>query len=116
MIALREDQALHRLYIEASRIQGTHPSLRWFLFGSIITPRRPVGDIDLLVVAGTASECVKVRAELSGACEDFPFHLLLMTRNEEAELGFVSSEGAIEITPKNPLRDPFETVDRGRLF
>jgi predicted nucleotidyltransferase len=94
-----EDTALRVLYAEMQRIRARVPTSRWFFFGSITTTKRPVGDIDLLVVCKNTSDCTTVRAELASICARFPVHLLLMTSSEEAEVKFIRSESAVEITP-----------------
>lgn len=81
-------------------MRAQFPSSRWYLFGSVTTAKRPVGDIDLLVVCENTAECASARAELAAICTQFPIHLLLMTPNEEAEVEFIQSENAIELTEK----------------
>ena len=61
--------------------------------------KRPVGDIDLLVVCKISADDAMVRAELAPVCSRFPIHLLLMTPAEEAEVKFIQGESAVEITP-----------------
>jgi predicted nucleotidyltransferase len=92
-----EEVAIHQLHEEMRRIRSQVPTSQWFLFGSITTTRRPVGDIDLLVVCKTAAECTTVRIELALICTRFPIHLLLMTLKEEAELNFIEGERAMWI-------------------
>jgi hypothetical protein len=98
MIGSAEDVAISALYEEVARIKGQMPSSRWYLFGSITTTKRPVGDIDLLVVCETPADCALVRAELEAVCSEFPIHLLLMTLREEAEVQFIKGESAVEIS------------------
>ena len=94
-----EEIAVCALYVEMQRIRARVLTSRWFFFGSITTTKRPVGDIDLLVVCKTTADCTTVRAELASICAQFPIHLLLMTPSEEAEVKFILGEGAVEITP-----------------
>ena len=68
------------------------------IFGWITTAKRPIGDIDLLVVCETAAAGTFVRAELALICGRYPIHLLVMTASEERELNFISGERAVEIT------------------
>jgi hypothetical protein len=96
--------ALRALHDEFQRIRGRIPTSRWFFFGSITTTKRAVRDIDLLVVCETATECIAVRADLASICAQFPIHLLLMTRREEAELKFIHGESAVELTPDETFR------------
>jgi hypothetical protein len=90
--------AVQALYRDMHRIEAQVPTSRWYVFGSITTTKRPVGDIDLLVVCETTAACRLVRAELAVICARYPIHLLLMTRSEEKEVNFIDGEGAIEIT------------------
>jgi hypothetical protein len=92
-----EEMAVRALYGELHRITARVPTSRWYLFGSITTTKRPVGDIDLLVVCETAA-CKLIRAELAPICARYPIHLLLMTASEEAEVNFIKGESAVEIT------------------
>ncbi len=94
-----EDIAVRALYEEMQRIRARVQTSRWFIFGSITTTKRPVRDIDLLVVCKTTADCTTVRAELASICARFPVHLLLMTPSEEAEVKFIQGESAVEITP-----------------
>ena len=94
-----EGIAIRALYEEMHRIRARVPTSRWFLFGSITTTKRPVGDIDLLVVCKTTADCTTVRAELASICARFPAHLLLMTTSEEAEVRFIQDESTVEISP-----------------
>ena len=93
-----EEIAVHALYEEMQRLRARVPTSRWFFFGTITTTKRPVGDIDLLVVCKTTANCTTVRAGLASICVRFPFHLLLMTPSEEAEVKFIQDQRAVEIT------------------
>jgi hypothetical protein len=93
-----EEIAIRALYGEMHRIRARVPTSRWYLFGSITTTKRPIGDIDLLVICETTVACRLVRAELALVCARYPIHLLLMTTIEETEINFVKEESAIEIT------------------
>ena len=60
-----EEIAVRALYEEMQRIRVRGATSRWFFFGSITTTKRPVADIDLLVVCKTTADCTTVRAELA---------------------------------------------------
>jgi predicted nucleotidyltransferase len=92
-----EEIAVRPLCEEMKRIRARVPTSRWFFFGSITTTKRPVGDIDLLVVCETTADCTTVRAKLASICARFPIHLLLMTASEEAEVKFIQGESAMEL-------------------
>ncbi|HUZ91471.1 MAG TPA: hypothetical protein VMU78_06185 [Methylocella sp.] len=93
-----EEIAVRALYGEMHRIRSRVPTSRWYVFGSITKTKRPVGDIDLLVVCETTAACRLVRIELALICARYPIHLLLMTTSEEMEVNFIKGESAVEIT------------------
>ncbi len=103
MTGASDEIAVRALYGEMRRIRARVPTSRWYVFGSITTIKRPVGDIDLLVVCETTIACRLVRAELSQICARYPIHLLLMTTGEETEINFIEGEGAIEFTSQKPF-------------
>jgi predicted nucleotidyltransferase len=90
--------ALRALREEMQRTLAQAPATRWYLFGSITTTKRPIGDIDLLIVYETIAESTMVKAELTSICTRFPIHLLLMTPSEEKKVKFIQGENAIEIS------------------
>lgn len=73
------------------------PSLRWFLFGSILTGRRPVGDVDLLVIYASDDEPAQVRHHLSVVASEIPLHVIFMTADEEIETHFIEVTRALEL-------------------
>jgi hypothetical protein len=97
MIEALEKVVVRALSNEMQRISVQVLSSKWFLFGSVTTTKRPVGDVDLLIVCRAASDCVTVRMELAAICARFPIHLLIMTQNEEEEVNFIKDKRAIEI-------------------
>lgn len=97
MIDAPDQAALNALLQEVHRIGVRTPGSRWFLFGSIIAARRPVSDIDILVVCATNDDCKSIRSALVPVCSRWPIHLLLMTVSEEAEVKFIDGQGAVEI-------------------
>jgi predicted nucleotidyltransferase len=105
MIASPADLAVDAIRDEMAQMAGLVPRSRWHLFGSITRDKRPVGDIDLLVVcenSENSADCARVRSALATVCAEFPIHLLLMTQAEEAEVNFIEGEGALEI-PYPPI-------------
>jgi predicted nucleotidyltransferase len=88
---------LELIHAEASRIGAMVTSSRWYLFGSLLKDKRPVSDIDLLVVCATAGDCSAVRLELGAACSEYPIHLLLMTFDEEGEVKFIQGQDAVPL-------------------
>lgn len=109
--------AVRALYVEMHRIKPQVPTSLWFVFGSIMAAKRPIGDIDLLVVCDTTADCRLVRHELDLICVQYPIHLLRMTTGEERELNFIQGEGAVEITRGNTAQilGANKTEPRARL-
>jgi hypothetical protein len=97
MNASPADLAASVVRSEMARIVELVPRSKWYLFGSIISNKCPVSDIDLLVVCENFTDCAKVRSGLAAVCAEFPIHLLLMTQVEEAEVNFIEGEQALEI-------------------
>jgi hypothetical protein len=93
-----EKVVVQALSKEMQRIRVQVPSSKWFLFGSITTVRRPVRDVDFLVVCKNDADCVTIRSELGSICAQFPVHLLIMSESEESEVDFIKDQRAIEIT------------------
>ena len=84
---------------EAKRIARGGSNARWYLFGSVTRSFSRAKDVDLLVVCDSHETSTLVRAELRGVCLRIPLHLLLLTRSEEIELGFVEAEECVQIYP-----------------
>lgn len=89
--------AVELIGAEASRIGAMVTGSRWYLFGSILKDKRPISDIDLLVICETSEDCSTVRFELGAVCSEYPIHLLLMTFDEEREVEFVQGQGAVPL-------------------
>ena len=97
MTASPADLAVERIHTEMALLLELVPHSKWYLFGSILRDKRPVNDIDVLVVCPNDPDCEKIRFGLAAACSEFPIHLLLMTRAEEAEVKFIEGECAVQI-------------------
>ena len=95
------------LYTEAKRIGHIAPDAVWYLFGSALHIFEQAGDIDILVLADSHEAVALIRHELRDACMRLPLHLILVTRNEETELGFLISEGCLQIYPSNSIDSVF---------
>lgn len=92
------DVAVDFVRSERARVSKITPRTKWYLFGSVTRAKRPVSDIDLLIVCDQDEDCAIVRNELRDSCLRYPIHLMLMTRAEEVELDFVKGEAAVELT------------------
>jgi hypothetical protein len=97
MIDIPDEVTISAITAEVQRIRARLPDSRWFFFGSITTSKRPVRDIDLLVVCETTDDCTMIRNALGSICARFPVHLLLMNPREEVEVKFIQNERAVEI-------------------
>ena len=87
------------LRAEAARIRQVAPNAIWYLFGSTLRAFECAADIDVLVLCDTDETVAVIRHELRKACERLPLHLFLLTRGEEAELGFIVSQGCVQVYP-----------------
>src|SRR5258708_23471820 len=84
---------------EAERIRPLAPDAIWYLFGSTLRAFERAADIDVLVLCDSEESISVIRHELRAACERRPLHLFLLTRGEEAELGFIVSQGCVQVYP-----------------
>jgi predicted nucleotidyltransferase len=101
MIASPVDLVVDIVRNEMVQLTKLIPRSKWYLFGSVTTTRRPVSDIDLLVVCENDADCTAVRSGLAKVCAEFPIHLLLMTQAEETEVNFIESARALEIARRH---------------
>lgn len=92
-----DELATSALTAAVKAVRPQVPHSRWFLFGSITTGKRAIGDVDLLVVCKSSEDCTIIRNGLGSICGRFPIHLMLMTDEEEVEVNFIRSEKAVEI-------------------
>jgi predicted nucleotidyltransferase len=96
---MTKEEALGAILIEAERINAISQGTSWFLFGSAIGDFEHAADIDILVLCQSSCQTAFVRRELREICRRLPFHLFLVTEDEEAELSFIKSEGCVRIFP-----------------
>ena len=92
--------------IDCVRFKAKHISrcgsiATWYLFGSVARSWSAAKDIDLLVVCDSHNTANMIRETLRGPCLFIPLHILLLTSNEEIELGFVNSEDCVQIFPNS---------------
>ena len=103
--AMTRDHLVMWLYTEAKRIGHLAPDAVWYLFGSAIHTFENARDIDVLVLCDSHEAVALIRHELGAACMRLPLHLILVTRNEESELGFLVQKECLQIYPCNPIDD-----------
>jgi hypothetical protein len=87
------------LRTEAKRVSKVVGQSIWYLFGSAIETFELAADIDILVLCDSLANVAPVRHELQEICSRLPLHLFLVTRDEEAELDFIATEGCRRIYP-----------------
>ncbi len=87
------------LTLKAKDLTPLAPSLKWFVFGSIIRDVSLASDVDLLIIYSEASDVGIIRQGLGEISLIYPLHLTLMLGCEELETDFVKSQGAIQFFP-----------------
>jgi len=96
---MRCDELVMLLREEAQRISRLAAGTVWYVFGSTLGAFECAVDIDLLVLSDSDEAVSIVRHELRDACISLPLHLFLLTRDEEAELGFIVTQGCVQVYP-----------------
>ncbi len=96
---MNSDQAKELLFAEACRISKAAPGTTWFLFGSFLRHPQAASDIDVLVYCESHQTAQFVRREADDLCVLAPVHLLLLTAEEEAEIGFIKGQGCEQFYP-----------------
>jgi predicted nucleotidyltransferase len=96
---MTRDELLQFLRNEAQRISRLAPDTVWYLFGSALRGFECAADIDILILCDTDETVALARHELRNACISLPLHLFLLTRDEEAELGFIVTAGGVQVYP-----------------
>jgi len=99
---MMQDDILTQLHTEAEKVDKLIPNLIWYLFGSMLRTPEQAADIDILILCEAEEQAKHVRRELHDLCMRVPLHLFLPTRAEEAELGFIASQGCVQVYP--PIR------------
>ena len=101
-MSIRTD--LERLQNGIEMFDAEFSGTEWYLFGSTIHEREVPGDIDVLIVYPSDYNSLDLRCRLEGLLLRAPYHLLLVTREEESELGFIGAEKCERIFP---TKDPW---------
>ena len=99
LLMMTRDELILSLRTEAERISKLSPDAVWYLFGSTLEAFERAADIDVLVLCASNYAVALVRHELQDACMSLPLHLVLLTREEEAELKFISMQGCVQVYP-----------------
>ncbi len=103
---MKSDQISELLYVEAARISKAVPGTTWYMFGSFLHSPCTASDIDILVNCESHETAVLVRQEMAALCIATPIHLLLLTSEEESEIGFIRAECCREFYPAVQRLDP----------
>lgn len=85
----------------------------WCLFGSVLDGGVGASDIDLLILYRDPSQAMDVRKALSRFANERPIHLLLLTYQEDEEVGFRDQEECWEVFPVNRLLLPPDCLKEG---
>ncbi len=91
------------ILFNAKHISRSGSTATWYLFGSIIGSTYAAKDVDLLVVCENHDTATIVREIMRRPCLCIPLHIVLLTTEEETELGFIESEDCVEIYPDSEL-------------
>jgi hypothetical protein len=84
---------------EATRAEDEVAGAVWYLFGSVLRKFEDAVDIDLLIVCDSEKAVGHMRNHMRMVCSLLPLHLLLLTKSEETELGFVVAEQCAQLYP-----------------
>jgi predicted nucleotidyltransferase len=93
------EEIISRLKHEARTLATHAPSARWYLFGSVNRGVRAPTDVDLLIMYENDYEARELRKGLESFSRMLPLHLLLMRKDEEKELRFITEQRATKIFP-----------------
>jgi hypothetical protein len=97
---MKLEQVLALLTAEATRIEQIAPGTVWHLFGSMLHSPDSAFDIDVAVLCPSSEVAGIVRREAGALCQRLPIHLFLWTKEEEAELSFVTNDGCWQFFPR----------------
>ena len=93
------EELINVLRTDEEAVSKSIPDTTWYLFGSAVASLATAGDIDLLIVCRRDGDATHVRERLQATCLRLPLHLLLMSRDEEAELRFIEGQRCVQIFP-----------------
>lgn len=79
------------------------PTTQWYGFGSFFNGRHSFSDIDVLAVCANETELLGLRQAIEHVAMDWPIHLIVMTKIEEAETDFVVRQGCRLLEDSNVL-------------
>jgi hypothetical protein len=103
---MKFDQISELLYAEAARISKATQGTTWYMFGSFLHSPCTASDIDILVNCESHETAILVRQEMATLCITTPIHLLLLTSEEESEIGFIRAECCRQFYPAVQRLDP----------
>lgn len=86
------------VWSEILRVSVLVPSVKWYIFGSLLRRPRQAADIDILVIYRSDDAAETIRRELREISIRFPIHLLFLSECEEVELQFVESQRCVPIS------------------
>ncbi len=93
------EEIISRLKNEARALATHAPTAQWYLFGSVIRGVPAPTDVDLLIVYENDFDARELRKGLESLSQLLPLHLLLMRKDEEKELQFITEQRAVKVFP-----------------
>ena len=69
----------------------------WYLFGSALRDERDANDIDLVIICPSHEIADSLRQAVDVDCLPLPIHLSIFTEAEQAEIGFIETQGCVQI-------------------
>ncbi|OWV99548.1 nucleotidyltransferase domain-containing protein [Rhizobium sp. R693] len=90
---------LNDLKREVERVGKLIPNSKFYLFGSAVTHPKACPDFDVLAVADTHEEQMRIFDEMHDVCSTWPIDLLVMSPAEEAECDFVQAQSCHPLFP-----------------
>ncbi len=90
---------LNDLKLEVARVGKLIPNSKFYLFGSAVTHPKACPDFDVLAVADTHEDQMRVFDEMHDLCSTWPIDLLVMSPAEEAECNFVRAQSCQPLFP-----------------
>ena len=94
---MRNNELLSAIRNLALRTNAGVGNAGWYFFGSAHEGLPTASDIDLLVICETHEMADAVRRSVDVDQLTRPIHLSILTREEEAEVGFVQGQDCIQV-------------------
>ena len=96
---MTRDEAFADILQTAKRLEEHLPGATWYGFGSFFRLQTACSDIDVLIVCPTDDHATFVTSKTTCLCAEWPLHLLIMNKVEQAETDFVMAESCTLLYP-----------------